>query len=239
VEESDGRLNFVANRPKFTFRALAYSERSFQSEEGFELTVSYYVSRTAEHSNNVFSFGLMSSEDLGAYNLFSPFGIETSVYSIGVNLITDANLNEGVGVKQGIYFADGTSLTLVDEEHIAGGSDATIVMSVLNNGAGGATVSWSVDGVDQGTATIASFDFSKSYSFVTYGQDNETERAINSVSLSTIAPSPTVAQTSAVHTDVPLNKPEQPTNETETDYSVVLGLLGLGALLILLFRHNT
>jgi hypothetical protein len=94
-------------------------------------------------------------------------------------------------VTNGLYSNAGTNAALLEAGETVAGTDVTIVMRIEDNGAGGADVSWTVDDVDQGSATIEGFDFSRSYAFLTFASDQEVEPIINSVKLNAASEKPT------------------------------------------------
>jgi hypothetical protein len=182
--DSGSGLVFDSTRNHSGSRAVAYSTNTFQSINGFELTVNYNVSQVTDNSDNQFSFGLIRDDlDVSTYGFageMNPFGVwtQSDLYSVGLNVMADTGI-----VTNGLYANSGTNAVLLNAGTTVAGTDITIVMRIEDNGADGADVSWSVDGADQGSATIADFDFSKSYAFLTYAADQEVEPIINSVKL--------------------------------------------------------
>lgn len=89
----------------------------------------------------------------------------------------------------------GTTLTNLDNSGtFVAGTSTTVVISILDDGLGGADWSYSSGGTDVESGNIASFDFSKSFNFVVYGQDDEYTKSIESVTLTAIPePSPQIS----------------------------------------------
>ena len=63
-------------------------------------------------------------------------------------------------------------------------------MRITPDGLGGGDWSYSINGVSEASGNVASFDFSRSFHFAAYGQDNERTKVINAVSLSAIGTTP-------------------------------------------------
>ncbi|WPJ96412.1 PEP-CTERM sorting domain-containing protein [Coraliomargarita algicola] len=175
----DGNLQFVIGTgSQYQQRAMAYSENGFQSDDGFELSVSYFY--TSDGGDSQISFGLVSDDtNLSTYAGFSPYTEDTSVYSFGVNT-----------ENKSLVFTNASSASILDTDTgtlmDAGVGAFTVDMSITADGSGGADWSWSIGGVDQGSGNIAAFDFSKTFHFVAYGQDDQGNKGINSVSISAI-----------------------------------------------------
>lgn len=181
----NGNLQFNASGSNYQNRAISYTTNSWQSDGGFELTVDYFVSNTGTQLANIFSFGLISTDtDLSTYSDLNPFGRTAHVYSIGVNL---TNAQSGAQAGRGLNFTDGTT---AESLHITGnfvaGTVTPLVITVLNDGSGGANWSYSINGTVEASGNIESFDFSKDFRFAAFGEDNEYTKRIHSVSLTAI-----------------------------------------------------
>ncbi|WP_372797843.1 Ig-like domain-containing protein, partial [Pontiella sp.] len=156
--------------------ALLYSTNAFQSTGGFELTVYYTCNNVATSGRNLFGFGLL--EDAGSFSQnSSPFAEVASVYSIGVNLITES------GVPRGLNFTDGSTVTALDGATFTAGAATPVVIRIEADGIGGADWSYSIDGTMEAAGHLDRFDFSRSFHFAAYGQDNERTKIIHSVEL--------------------------------------------------------
>ena len=180
VENGDAAYNNSGT--SFNDSSLIYSTNAFQSDGGFELTVNYTASNTnTESGRNIFGFGLMEdASSWTAANDNSPVGELASVYSIGVHVTREVN--------RGLNFADGSTLTQLDAAGniFPSATSTPVVISVLADGLGGADWSYSINGSEIDSGNIASFDFSKSFNFVAYAQDNEVAKSLQSVSLAAI-----------------------------------------------------
>ncbi|MDF1739086.1 MAG: autotransporter outer membrane beta-barrel domain-containing protein [Verrucomicrobiales bacterium] len=177
--QDNGNLNFNrAGSNNFQNAALAYSMSTFQSNEGFELSVDYSDGSFGAAARRL-SFGLVSSAtNLGTY---------TPSTATNRNPFSDSNLYSfGLTVREGLRFTDGATVTTLEAGDFQAGSSAFI--SILNDGMGGADWSFSIDGLSQATGNIATFDFGPGYHFVAYGQDNEGARSLQSVMLAVIDP---------------------------------------------------
>ncbi|WP_168442093.1 Ig-like domain-containing protein [Pontiella desulfatans] len=170
--------------------ALLYSTNSFQSYGGFELAVTYYAESINVQGRNLFSFGLLESADSysGANN---PFVKATTAYGIGANVILHSNSSQ----TRGLWLANGSSNTLLDAsgtvQQFVAGENTPVVLRVETDGAGGADWRYSINGFEEATGHIDSFDFSRSFHFAAYGQDNEHVKQLASVTLTPIpAPVP-------------------------------------------------
>lgn len=173
--DDTGVLQFVATgNTHFQNRVVAYTDNSFQSAGGFELTVNYFNSSYGGAS--ALAFGLVSDDtDFSTYSGFNPFTV-ASHYGFGVKT-DDGDLT----------FTNGTTATtLVDSPELPLNVDTDVVLRFVNNGLGGANWAWSVGGVSRGSGDIATFDFTKSFQFVAYGQDDQGNKRINSVSLAAV-----------------------------------------------------
>lgn len=177
----NGNLQFNTTGTHFQRRAIAFSDNTFQSAGGFELSINYFNSSYGGASG--LAFGLVRDDtDLSTYSGFNPFG-DASLYGFGAT--TDAG---------NLRFVDGSSATTLDSgAPLPLGTDTEVVLSFLANDSGGANWSWSVGGTDRNSGTISAFDFNSSYHFVAYGQDDQGNKRINSVSLTAI-PLPIMVQ---------------------------------------------
>lgn len=180
----DGDLSYKTSGTQFQRRALVYSTNAWQSASGFTLVVFHTSSGIAGFAGCQFSFGLVNTNtDLSAYSEYNIFGTETNVYSIGANL----TLNPSGGLFQGLNFADGSSVTNLDVSgdnvQFVAGASTPVVISVLPDGSGGADWSYSINGTQEASGNIASFDFTGSYRFAVYGQDDDYSHSIQSVTL--------------------------------------------------------
>ncbi|MDF7801296.1 Ig-like domain-containing protein [Pontiellaceae bacterium B1224] len=186
-------LAFLDNgNGSFRNRAIAYTENAFQSDGGFQLDVTYQLNATPNGAvgGAQLSWGLISADtDLSTYGLggntsaatgFSPFGgtdaEATNVYSVGIQIISGAGLN----------FTDGAGVTVLDASsfpNIPGTGATNISFSVVDDGLGGADWSLSLGPTNLASGNITVFDFTKSYRFASYGQDDNRSFQIDSVSL--------------------------------------------------------
>ncbi len=161
--------------------ALLYSLNDFQSNGGFELTVHYSSDDLSDVGRNLFGFGLLENADTFSVASDSPFAEVAGVYSIGVNINAESLLNRGLN------FANGSTVTALDEsgtnQQFIAGSSIPVLIRITPDGVGGADWTYSINGVTEASNNIASFDFSKSFHFAAYGQDNDQTKIINSVSL--------------------------------------------------------
>jgi hypothetical protein len=161
--------------------AILYSADSYQSTEGFRLTVYYTIGLLDDGAANHFSFGLISDEtDLSTYSGVNPFCTQTNVYSLGVNLTVRAGAE-----KQGLNFTDGSVVTNLDQSgdnvEFRTKWSTPVVIEIRPDGAW----SYSINGTTEASGTIAGgFDLSKSYHVVVYGQDdNGNGKSIQDVAL--------------------------------------------------------
>ncbi|MDO7172459.1 T9SS type A sorting domain-containing protein [Mariniflexile sp. AS56] len=173
-------------------RAILYSTESFQSEEGFVLTVNYNTEVISDTGAHNLSFGLVSTDtdlenyqglDPVGYNGINPFGSDTSVYSLGVNLTLDLG-----ATTRGLNFTNASTVANLDVsgtnvQFVNGNVPTEVTIKIGENGA------WSylIAGVEEASGVISGgFDLTKSYHVVVYGQDdNGGGKTINSVSLDT------------------------------------------------------
>jgi hypothetical protein len=166
----DGDATFNASGTNYERRALLYSANTFQSDAGFKLTVYYTTGSVGDTAAHNFSFGLVSAEtDLSTYTGFNPFKIETSVYSIGVNLT-----NDGDASAQGLNFTDGSMRTTLDQSGTNAQFQAGQVSEVTIEFGLGGYWCYRIDGVYEASGVLLDgFDLSKNYQVVVYGQDDD------------------------------------------------------------------
>ncbi|MGJ8654760.1 MAG: putative Ig domain-containing protein [Opitutaceae bacterium] len=165
----DGNATLNTSGTSYTRRALLYSANAFQSDEGFKLTVYYTTGSVGDSAAHNFSFGLVSAEtDLSTYAGYNPFKIETSVYSIGVNLT-----NDGDPSAQGLNFTDGSTRTTLDQSGTNAQFKAGEVSEVTIEFGLGGYWCYRIDGVYEASGVLLDgFDLSKNYHVVVYGQDD-------------------------------------------------------------------
>ncbi|CAA6677966.1 MULTISPECIES: LamG domain-containing protein [unclassified Lentimonas] len=174
-------LTYDNNGTETDNRAISYSTESFQSSSGFTLTAYYTTGVVGNNASHNLSFGLVSDEtDLSAYEGFNPFAVDTSVYSIGVNVTA----NQGASAR-GVNFTNGASTTTLDSAgtnvQFVKNASTPVVLEVWENGGW----SYSINGVTEATGVIPDgFDLSQSYHVVVYGQDeNGAGKSIQSLNL--------------------------------------------------------
>jgi len=186
----DGDATFaVTDNVHFLNRALMYSDNAFQSDTGFKLTVYYTASAVGDDLANRLSFGLLRSDrDPATYNfsttnenVSNPFGVEATVYSLGVNVTQ----KDGQGLK----FTDRSSVTTLDASgdnaQFVAGDSIPVVIEIGPNGAW----SYSINGITEASGAIAGgFDLTQSYYVAAYAQDDEYARSIQSVKLEALGP---------------------------------------------------
>ena len=108
------------------------------------------------------------------------------MYSLGVNVQQHTNS----GTLRGLWYTDGVTTTHLDEsgtnQQFIAGSSTPVTIQVVPDGLGGANWGYSINGVQEASGNLATFDFSQGFRFVAYGQDDQTTRSIQSVSLATV-----------------------------------------------------
>ncbi|MDF7801294.1 Ig-like domain-containing protein [Pontiellaceae bacterium B1224] len=185
----DGDASFSENGTQFTRRALLYSDNAFQSDEGFSLTVYYTAGAVVDTAAHTLSFGLISTDtDLSAYSGYNPFGsdegVATNVYSLGASVVAAVEH----GNLQGLNFTDGSSRINLDSsgdnvQFVAEVSTPVVILI----GPDGAW-SYSIDGIEEASGVIAGgFDLTKSYHVAVYGQDDQSYKSVQSITLMTLA----------------------------------------------------
>ena len=164
--------NFLYNNNgiESTKRALVYSTNSYQSEDGFRLTIEYITGSVGKIEGHNFSFGLISDEtDLATYSGFNPFGEDKTIYSLGANLTTNGSSN-----SRGLIFTDGTNNEILDTSGTRVQFDKDNITKVyIEIGIGG---SWQYrinDKYEASGVLLNGFDPSKSYHVAVYGQDDD------------------------------------------------------------------
>lgn len=174
--QDNGNLQFTTTgNTNFQNRVIAFSDNTFQSTLGFEVTVDSFQTNFGGASS--LAFGLISDDtDFTTYTNASP----------SFNPFEDPSV-EGFGVRNdtsNLNVSDGSSTTILDSgAPFTLGQVITTVIRFANNGSGGASWSWSVDGVSRGSGTIATFDFTENFHFVAFGQDDQGNKRIESVTV--------------------------------------------------------
>ena len=162
-------------------RALLYSKDSYQSDDGFKFTVSFTTASVASHVAHSFSFGIISNEtDLSSYQGYNPFGQETSIHSLGINVVP----NTSKGIKSGIYFTNGTQATNLDQSgtraSFAAGETTTVVMTIEKGG----YWSYRINGVYEASGVLLDgLDLSKPYRVVLYAQGDQSTPSVHAITL--------------------------------------------------------
>jgi hypothetical protein len=159
IDTVNDRLNFSA--PYSTSRATVKNTGGFQSDHGITLDVTFNQLGSA----NKFSIGL-ADVSTGAWNNGNDFIQDNTVnapYSIALS--TDGALEDANGNKDVLSFYDGSTVSKLSDAQgdITFGADTRLVLTVTAD-------SWSYS-LNGATATTGSFTFdtSKSYMFVAYG----------------------------------------------------------------------
>uniref|UniRef100_UPI0040488960 T9SS type A sorting domain-containing protein n=1 Tax=Mariniflexile sp. TaxID=1979402 RepID=UPI0040488960 len=180
---TDNAGDFVYNNSGTisTQRAILYSTDAYQSDDGFRLTVEYTTGSIDDDEGHNFSFGLISDEtDLSAFSGFNPFGADTSVYSIGVNLTTD-----GDATARGMNFTNGSNRITLDTSgtrtQFATGETTKIFIEISYGG----FWSYYINDIYEASGVIVDgIDLSKTYRAAIYGQDdNGGGKSIQSIKL--------------------------------------------------------
>ena len=133
--------------------ALLYTTDTFQSDTGFKLTVDYTLGSLLDGgSKNNLSFGFISTDtEPSEYDEQNPFGINSNVYSLGVNFVPDVLNpygNGNVATPQGLIFTDSTSITTLDDSGsptaFVAGETAQLTLEVTAGG----LYRYSINGVE-------------------------------------------------------------------------------------------
>ena len=175
-----GEYTYDNNGEAAEQRAIIYSTDSYQSDDGFKLTIEYTAGSISNLNAHNFSFGLISDEtDLSNYQGYNPFAETTSVYSIGANLTSDNGTD-----ARGLNFTDGSKRVTLDESgsrvQFKIGETTKVEIEI---GIGG---SWfyRINDEFEANGVLTDFDFSKNYRVAVYGQDDQGgEKSIQSITL--------------------------------------------------------
>ncbi|MFC5050755.1 Ig-like domain-containing protein [Rubritalea spongiae] len=163
-------LSYHNKSNNFNYRSLMYTSQSFQSDAGFRLTVNATTGSIGNPLAHNFSFGLISADtDLSSYAGFNPFQTDTSIYSLGVNLTTNAG-----AAAQGLNYTNGSTVTTLDQSgthaQFVAGSVNEIQIEVGTDG----LWRYFINGVEEASGVIPEgFDLTKSYHVAFYGQDDD------------------------------------------------------------------
>ncbi|MGJ8677437.1 MAG: LamG-like jellyroll fold domain-containing protein [Akkermansiaceae bacterium] len=165
----DGTASFSTSGTNFRNRALLYSDQSFTSSTGFKATFYFKTGNVGSSAAHNFSFGLVSTDtDLASYAGYNPFGVETSVYSTGINLIAYSNV-----IDQGMNFANGTDVFTLGQSGTNASFIANEVTKVTFEIGVGGYWSYRINDVYEASGVVLEgFDLEKSYRLVAYGQDD-------------------------------------------------------------------
>ncbi|MGJ8661294.1 MAG: LamG-like jellyroll fold domain-containing protein [Bacteroidota bacterium] len=161
-------------------RAVMYSENSFRSETGFRLHVDYTTNTIGSSGSHNFSFGFISSDtDLANYSGLNPFQAESAVYSVGANLTT-----QGGEAFRGLNFSDGSTVVSLDtsgtRHQFVEGESTKVTIEISYGG----YWCYRINGEYEASGALPiDFDLSRNYHIVVYGQDGETEKSIQSITL--------------------------------------------------------
>ncbi|WP_162025884.1 MULTISPECIES: LamG domain-containing protein [unclassified Lentimonas] len=184
-EDADGELVYNNSGSQFYKRAIAYSSAAQQSDTGFRLTAYYRTASIGDVLAHNLSFGIISTDtDLSTYSGYNPFKVDTSVYSLGVNLTEN-----GGNDAQGLTFTDGSTRTTLDRSgdyiQFPVNESTEVVIEILPGG----HWSYSINGVTEASGVIeGGFDLTKSYRVAVYAQDDSGgEKSIQHLSLDKIA----------------------------------------------------
>ncbi|MGJ8673451.1 LamG-like jellyroll fold domain-containing protein [Rubritalea sp.] len=170
TEDETAEYVYYNKRVNFDYCALLYSTESFQSDGGFTLRVNYTTGSIGNAISHNFSFGFISTDtDLASYTGLNPFKVDTSVYSLGVNLTSN-----GDTTARGLNFTNGSSRTTLD---VSGSNvqfptdiSTEVTIDIRPNG----VWSYSIDGIEEASGVITEgFDLSKNYRVAFYGQDDD------------------------------------------------------------------
>ncbi|WP_066217786.1 galactose-binding domain-containing protein [Formosa haliotis] len=169
-DETSGDYVYNNGGTQYTRRAVMYSTESFQSNDGFILTVEYTTGTIDVAAAHNFSFGLISDEiDLASFTGFNPYKSDLSVYSIGANLTADDD-----ATARGLNFTNGTERITLDESgtrtQFVAGEKTKVTIEI---GIGG---SWTyrINDVYEASGVIADgIDLTKKYHVAIYGQDDQ------------------------------------------------------------------
>ncbi|MGJ8744950.1 T9SS type A sorting domain-containing protein [Polaribacter sp.] len=154
------------NGVNFSFRSLLYSTKSYQSDDGFILKIKYTTGDINDNLGHNFSFGLISDDtDLATYAGFNPFGEDTSIYSLGINLTEDQG-----SAMRGLNFTNASIAENLDDSNSFIVNESTEI--TLEIGKNGAWI-YSINEVEEASGYISEgFDLTKSYRVAIYGQDD-------------------------------------------------------------------
>lgn len=201
----DGNLSLSTKGSHFRNRGIAYTKQAWKSANGFKLDVTYQIiGGKGGVGGSTLSWGLISTDtDLTSYGKggvsedstgYSPFGDEDAealkVYSIGICAMAfDPDI-------QGFNFVNGSTVTVLDRAgdntqfpdaspsgSVTPSGPVAVSFSILSNGNGGASWTYSIDGTTEASGEMASFDFSKEYRFAVYGRDDNRHVQLDSVTL--------------------------------------------------------
>lgn len=167
---------FVATGTNFQRRALMFTDSAFSVDQGFTLTFDYTTSGSNAGASEL-SFGLVSTgTNIATYTGFNPFDDDATVEGLGFTLAQSNQLTIGDGTVQ---------TALANPAGLINVGSSVVELTVDAAGA------WSYT-IDGGTAVtgVSTFDLTKDYRIVTYGQDDQLDKLINSITLDTVVPEP-------------------------------------------------
>ncbi|WP_309005849.1 LamG-like jellyroll fold domain-containing protein [Pelagicoccus sp. SDUM812005] len=156
-------------------RASVYSFDTFDLSEGVILEVDYTISSLAVGSNNQFSFGLVADYAPNQNNSF----ITVNDYGIGFNLTPGTGSND-----QGLILSEGGAIPsnhILLSPFVTGTGAHSLELTLMPDGTGGADWSYHYDGGAAVSGSVASFDFSKLYTFVAHARDGSISKSLQEV----------------------------------------------------------
>ncbi|MDP5062223.1 MAG: hypothetical protein NWP64_09910, partial [Maribacter sp.] len=171
TDASSGDLIYNSNGgTNFKDRALMYTQNTYQSDDGFKLTINYTTGAIDEADGaHALSFGLISDEtDFTTYTGWNTFGRTGTVYSLGANITTTFDAN-----SRGVNFTNGTNYDTIDESGTAAQFIANASTEVVLEIGKDNIWRYYINGVFEDSGVIdGGFDLTKSYHVAVYGQDD-------------------------------------------------------------------
>ena len=151
--------------------AVLYSMDSYQSENGFRMSVYFSTSSIDSSGGNELSFGLVRDDgNLSTPDSGNPFGNSSPVFSVGANI---------TGNQRGLRFSDGNDSILLDNAgtrvDFAAGRLTKLTLELARGG------HWTYrinDKYEESGVVTESFDLTRPYKFAAYSRGEAAGKAI-------------------------------------------------------------
>ena len=174
IDPSTGNIVYDNAEGSNSSSAVLYSLDSYQSENGFRVSVYFETSSIGSDRGNELSFGLVRDDgNLSSPGMDNPFGNNSSVVSIGASV---------AGNQRGLRFSDGRQSTLLDTAgtriDFTVGEVNKLTLEVARGG------HWTYrinDSYEESGVVLDGLDLDTSYKFAAFGRSGAASKSIMAV----------------------------------------------------------